>query len=167
MSDMATLPDIGNDEIAALHDRIRIMQKFGTRISDEQIAEQLELEQRAARHAIELEKNIERSAQDRIRIDREVRQIARDELGKRIFVSLNKTRIMNLDVDGNVPCPGCGRAFPEGTNALMKIADLLRDNANPYDLIGWGGFRGVPYVYTGGSCPHCGAGASVLVQLVI
>lgn len=155
----------------AIEDKVRIMQKFGTGLSDEQIAEQLELEQRRARRLIENEKRVEQAAAEQVRIDEERRKIAQAELGKRIIISVNRQRVKTLDGDGNVLCPECGSNFALATGAVLEIAELVRAHQNPYDLIGRMHIgakpHGVPCIYTGGPCPHCGAGATILVQLVI
>lgn len=161
------------DEVSALKDKLRIMQKYGTHLSDEQIAERIELEERAARHKEENLLNIERRKADRAQIESENRRIASAELGKRIIVSINKTRIETLNPDCGIPCPECGGNVGHATLALMEIADLIRSYGknHMYDLIDTmchgAKNEGIPCIHTGGSCAHCGAGVDVLVQLVI
>jgi len=155
----------------SLQDKVHVMQKYGGCLTDEQIAEYLELEDRAVRRKIEAEAQIERNKQDRIRIEAEKRKIARDEMGKRIIVSLNKTRIKVLNADGSVPCPACGEDFAPATAALLEVADLFRGAGDLYELIGrmYIGAKpsGIPCIYAGASCPHCGTGVTILVQMVI
>lgn len=155
----------------SLEDKVRILQKYGGRLTDEQITEYLELEERRARNVIENEKRAERVAADQKRIAAEIRQIARDNIGKRIILSINRERVNSLNADGSVPCPACGEDFHTATGALLEMADLLRSHPDPYALIGrmYIGAKpsGIPCIYTAGTCSHCGAGASILVQLVI
>lgn len=171
MSRVAELTTLPPKEEISLEDKVRVLQKYGGCLTDEQIAEHLELEDRRARHAIENEKRIEQAAAEQIRIEAEKRKIARDEMGKRIIVSLNKTRIKGLNADGSVPCPACGECLPAATGALLEVADLFRGAGDLYGLIGrmYVGAKpsGIPCIYTGATCPHCGTGVTVLVQMVI
>jgi hypothetical protein len=160
------------DELSTLQDKIRIMQKYGSRLNDEQIEYCLEEERRIARRPEEKRLMMERAAADRIRVELEKRKIVSDELGKRIFVSLNKARLKNLTADCDVPCPECGGSLNHGTSAAMEIADLLRGETNKgysyiYRMSEGPITQGIPCIHTGGSCTHCGAGVEVLVQLVL
>jgi hypothetical protein len=162
-------PDDKTPEIT-LEDKVRIMQKFGLNLTDEQIAEQIELEQRRALRAINEEKRIEQMAADRVRIEDERKKIALAEIGKKIIVSVNRQRVKGLNADGSIPCQTCGSNFAPATGALLEIAEVVRVNKDLHALVGR--LRGVkpqglPCVAGGGKCPHCGTGASYLIQLVI
>lgn len=155
----------------AIEDKVRLMQKFGTGLTDEQIAEQLELEQRRERRRVTEENRVKQAADEQLRAEDERREIAREEIGKKIVVSVNRQRVTTLSADGGVPCPACGSNLGPATGAVLEIAELVRTHKDMYLLVArmirGAKPSGVPCIYTGAPCPHCGAGVEILVQLVI
>jgi hypothetical protein len=100
-------------------------------------------------------------------------KIAREEMGGRIRVTLNRQTIRSLGPGGEVPCPKCGRDLTPATAAVQTMAELIRENPHPGDLIRdmdrRGGFpgKGSPAIYTGVTCPHCQAGFEMIVQVLV
>jgi len=158
------------DELTILKDKLRIAAKIGHVPTDEEFGYyQAEAKRRA--EAPERKRLIkEQAAAERDRIEQETRKIARDGLGKQIMISLNRTRIASLNADGSVPCPACGGDFAPATGALLTIANMLRGNPDPYNIIrsnGYGACQTLPCIYAGGRCPHCDTSTEYLVQLVL
>lgn len=158
------------DELTILQDRLRIAARIGHVPNDEEFAYYQAEEKRRA-EAPERKRLIkERAAAERDRIAAENRKIARDKIGKQIFLSINREKVSSLNADGSVPCPACRGDFAPATDALMGIANMLRGNPDPYNLLrsgGLGACQGVPCIHTSGHCPHCGAAAEILVQMVL
>lgn len=150
-------------------DFVRIRAKYGSSISDEQARGYLDQERgRAA--TIEARHERERAEQERA--ERERRTIATSELGHRILVDLNGTRIPDLSPAGAVLCPSCGTVLPAASTMVGQAADLIRScGTNLRSLIaptrGGVAREGAPVFHEGESCPHCGLGAETTVQLII
>jgi len=160
-------------ELAALKEKVGLLQKYGP-LTDEQLAEKKEAEERKARRVVEMAAQEERRKTEEERVRQETREIADRELGKRILVSLNRKPVTTLTPDGAIPCPGCGVRLPEATGALMMLAELIRTVPNLRDLLspvmrrGFGMPElGAPAIYLGETCKGCGASVEVLCQLII
>jgi hypothetical protein len=158
------------DELTILQDKLRIAAKIGHVPTDEEFAYYQAEEKRRA-EAPERKRLIKERAQDeRDRIAAENRKISQEQFGKRIFLSINHERVDGLNADGSVPCPACGGDFAPATDALLQVANMLRGNPDPYNLLRSGGFgacQSVPCIHTSGHCPHCGTAAEILVQMVV
>ena len=90
-----------------------------------------------------------------------------------LVVTFNQAdRVIELLPDGGVPCPNCGADLASVTGQLRALADMLRDNPNPYSTlisavrIGTAS-QALPCHHGGHTCPACGVGSEVLVQLVL
>lgn len=160
------------DEISALRDKIRVIQKHGAGLDDDQMEHCLEQERIKALQPEMERQRLERQAADAAIKRKEQQKVASAELGKRIIVSIDRARIKTLNPDGSVPCPHCNASLGHATTALMEIVDLIRGGkgGDLYNLIGeirFASFQGIPAAHSGGVCSHCGAGVEVLVQLVL
>jgi len=160
-------------ELAALKEKVGLLQKYGP-LTDEQLAEKKEAEERKARRVVEMAAREERRKTEEEQARKRTREIAGEELGKRIVISLNRKPVTSLTPDGAIPCPGCGVRLPEATGALMMLAELIRTVPNLRDLLapvmnpGFGMPRlGAPAIYFGETCKGCGASVEILAQLVI
>jgi hypothetical protein len=162
-------------ELAALKEKVGLLQRFGPLTDEELAAKKLEAE-RKVRHAADIVAREERRRVEEEAARKEIRKIAGEELGKRIILAVNGQRINTLLPDGSVPCPGCGAPISEATGILLQMADLLRQyRGRLADLyvraaspMGFGGSgEGVPAVRCGAFCPACKAGYEVASQLVI
>ena len=160
-------------ELAALKEKVGLLQKYGP-LTDEQLAEKKEAEERKARRVVEMAAQEERRKTEEERARQEIRKIAGEALGGRILIALNRKPVTTLTPDGAIPCPGCGVRLPEATGALMMLAELIRTVPNLRDLLspvmnpGFGMPRlGAPAIYFGETCKGCRASVEVLAQLVI
>ena len=156
-------------ELQEQRDFVRIRAKHGAGLTDKQAKDYLDQERgRAA--TIEARHERERAEQERA--ERERRTIATSELGHRILVDLNGTRISDLSPAGTVLCPSCGTNLPAASTMVGQAADLIRScGTNLRSLIaptrGGVAREGAPIFHEGESCPHCGLGAETTVQLII
>jgi len=160
-------------ELAALREKVGLLQKYGP-LSDEELAEKKEAEERKVRHTADIVAREEKRKAAEEAARKETREIADRELGKRIVISLNRKPVTTLTPDGAIPCPGCGVRLPEATGALMMLAELIRTVPNLRDLLspvmrrGFGMPElGAPAIYLGENCKGCGASVEVLAQLII
>ena len=160
-------------ELAALREKVDLLQKYGP-LSDEELAEKKEAEERKARRVVEMAAQEERRKTEEERVRQETREIADRELGKRIVISLNRKPVTTLTPDGGIPCPGCGAPLPEATGALLALAAVILTVPNLRDLLlpvmnpGFGMPRlGAPAIYLGENCKGCGASIETLAQLIV
>ena len=156
-------------ELARVKDRARITEKYGSGLTDEQIAEYLELEERAVRHKKEQQLETERRHADQERFQVEVpAAVTAAVKAGRLIVRVNGQRVREMpDIKAN--CSSCGGYLPRVYWELFRAGEMARaPPAKLSDVLsaGRGCYGDHPGMWYNGEKCTCGAETEIEIQYI-